>query len=315
MEYQLSAPFAEQLRKSIRAETPPDIGWEYNDQLSDSQINKILTLPDGLCEVEMELMENNWEYISDLQMDQIRSILRRHIETVATELGQEIEELSDEELENIILENDLLSAGPGVDLQLYQLFKNTRPRIVLQMDLHHEHQGYQWEDTLRYEGVEQILRLFQINPRAIHRSFPNLAFRNGREYILPKDLRELWDNAANGGQYVVPIDLDLWKYQQHSNHYHTGIILHKGDEIWLHDYGCGSGSISIPLQRDLTILKRDVDYHFVNDRDKEVYGLDAVYGLSQSAWCNRITPINKARAVRRAIAGKSLLKSHKKQAQ
>lgn len=291
MEKQLSTPFLGRLRDALQQARSPEFYWDYNQKLSAEQINKLLVLPDGLQQVELEILENSWEYADQLTKEAAREILGQFRNTIAAELDIDEAEITDDLLNYLIEEYELYAEIPGVDANLAQLIRNSRPRAVLQLDLYHPHEGWSWQRTVEYDDVREALRLFNVNPRKMHRKFPNLAYRNGKEFILPADLKELWDNATYGGRYVMPIDLNLVEFHRDRDHYHTGIILHKGDEIWMHDYLNGSGSISVPLQKDLTILRKDLVYHISDDNDTAGYGLDAVYGLCQSAWDNTLSPV------------------------
>ncbi len=292
MEKQLSTPLLKRVRAALQAAKPPEIYWDQDQHLSAEQINKLLVLPDGLRQIEQEILEENEENIDQLTDELVREILGKYREEIAKELDLSVEDLTDEVLDLINHEYELYSNTPGIDPNVEQLIHRTRPRAVLQLGLYHDHEGWKWRETVEYKDVRKALRLFNVNPHKMHPKFPNLFYRNGNEYILPNDLLELWDNATYGGRYVMPIDLNLVEYQKNRDYYNTGIVLQKGSEIWMHHYGNGSGSISVPLQKDLTIRRKKLAYHISDDNDTAGYGLDTVYGLCQSAWDNTISPIN-----------------------
>jgi hypothetical protein len=114
--------------------------------------------------------------------------------------------------------------------------------------------------------------------------------------VDPKDLIQLWSNGCNkGGQYILPIRLSLSDYVEKFGQYHTGITLLRGSKIWLHNYGEGEGSISITLQRDLKILKKEIEYSFGDDRAPIGYGFNEVHQLTNKAWENYIRPVKVKR--------------------
>lgn len=291
MTIQFSKGFLDKIVDQIRQDKPQKMYWDQGAQLSPAQINKILVLPDGYAEVSAQISESLGDYLQSIQMDRLRELLRRSSMAVAEELEIDESNLSDDLLDTIIFEYDLITFAPAVDIDLPWLLSNTRAKVVLQLDLFHRFEGWQWPATIQYDEVRAALKLFKINPRKVHPSFPDLKSREGNELISVADLTILWDNATNGGQYVVPLDLDLWEYHQHRNHFHAGIVLPKGGEIWMHDYFHGSGSVSVPLRDDLIILKSQLNYHFGEDSATVGHGLNKVYDLTSSAWSNRISPI------------------------
>ena len=291
MKQQLSEPLLNKIKETIQESKSPALEWDHDDGLTDNQINKILVLPNGMSEVEDEIIENNLDYIYFLQNEHVRRIIRDSLTPICDELGWIEDEVTDEDIDNLIDEYEFRYDCFEIESNIAQLISNSRPKVVLQLKLYHEHQDFQWRSTVEYGDVKEVLKFFNINPRKIHKTFPNLSYRNGKEFLLSKDLKELWDNACYGGQYVIPIDLDLEDYSKNRDHYHTGIILHKGSKIWMHDYFNGSGSIDIPLQKDLTILKSKLNYDFGDDGQTAGYGLNEVYGLSREAWDNYISPL------------------------
>jgi hypothetical protein len=291
MEKKLSTPLLNRVREALQEARSPEFYWDYNQQLSAKQINKMMVLPDGLQQVEMEIMDQNWEYADQLANESALAVLGRYRDSIAAEWEVEEGDITDDQLKYMVEEYELYAEIPGVDPNISQLIGNSRPRAVLQLDLHHPLQGWSWLRSVEYDDVRGALKLFNVNPRKMHPKFPNLSYRNGKEFILPRDLKELWDNATYGGRYVMPIDLDLLDYHRNRDHYLTGLVLHKGDEIWMHDYLNGSGSISVPLQKDLTILRRNLAYHITDDNHTAGYGLEEVYGLCRSAWDNTVSPI------------------------
>ncbi|GGA92612.1 hypothetical protein [Puia dinghuensis] len=294
MEKQLSDSLLNRIRETLRQTPPPKLYWDYGDHLTPEQINKLLVLPDGLQQVEQEILEDYWEYADQRLKEQTLETLNNQREAIADEWGLNAASLSDDQLKYMIEEYDLHTEVPGTDPNLSPRIRNCRPRIVFQLDVDHPYEGWQWRRTVRYDEVKEALRLFNVNPRKIHPQFPNLPYRDGKEYILPKDLMELWDNAPYGGRYVMPINLNLSDYLKDLDHYQTGVILHKGGEIWMHDYGNGSGSISVPLQKDLKIMRKKLAYFLSDDNNTAGYGLDEVYGLCQSAWRNSLSPVKTA---------------------
>jgi len=49
--------------------------WDYNDELSEEQVLKIITEEEGLNDVESQIYDNNIDYISELENNKLKDIL------------------------------------------------------------------------------------------------------------------------------------------------------------------------------------------------------------------------------------------------
>jgi hypothetical protein len=292
---ELSDQLLSKIRTAIISAKPFTYYWDYRDELSDAHINKLLMLPDGKEQVYEEISEYNVDAFGQVEHYHILEILKGYTDEIAEDLDEDVENITESMLDELYYQYDLACSSPGIDADFRTLVSNTKPRAVLQLKLYQEHAGFEWRQCIEYSDVRHVLTFFNINPRKVLRRFPNLFWRNGNEYLLPKDLIELWDNASYGGQYVIPINLDLWDFIERRDNYFTGIILPENTEIWLHDYFNGSGSISVCLQKELRVYRKKIDYTFGDDKKTVGYGLDKVYGLSSGCWKNDIYPIAEER--------------------
>lgn len=262
----------------------PKYKWDPSDQLTDQQISRILALPDGFDDVKEEVGRFHAHFFYELEQDYVRRLLRPFIPDIAKRLDIDAEDLTEDLLDAVIDDYRLLEASHGVDPDIWTLVCNTCPRAVVLMKLYHEHAADEWRDNLNYDDVAPVLELFNINPRNILERFPNIASREGQEYILPADLIKLWDNVQFCGQYVLPVKLDLAEFIKHRKEYYSKVILRKGTPILIHDYLMGGKSVAIILQRNLVISRHFINYTFADDNDCLGYALKDLYAPRQIRW-------------------------------
>ena len=291
MSIEFSPNLVIEIKEALRKAKPPELFWDQRDELSPRQMNLIIAFPGGLSDLEMEIQDGCSEQLHDLEMELIKTVLKNLRDEIVSELNIFDHELSDELLTDIIDELNLYDYIPSVNIGLRTLLRQSQPRVVMQLPLDHPFPGYRWRHDAQYDDVEAALAFFRVNPHSVDERFPDMPERNGYEYLSASDIVELWDNASYGGQYVVPLELDLWEYSQHQDQFHSAVVLSRGADIWLHDYWNGSGAGPATLLRDLTIVKEETPYSFGDDNDTFGYGLDQVYGLTQSAWSSTITAL------------------------
>jgi hypothetical protein len=272
----LSAQLIEQISNRIKKKPALKFQWEGNDELSSEQINDILQSTDKTQEVSSDLLENLTNEETLYEQEHLKEIVSFFMSEICEELDWDEDEVTDADIRDLIEENALNSilqeAGKGFDINLEGIIINTTPSIVLRLDLHHE---YTWGDQIEYEQVEYILELLGINPKDIDPNFPDYPNRTD-PIIKPADLLTLWRTAHNGGQYILALDLDLNDYIKNREHYQKAITIQKGSYLRLHDYWNGSSSIAVQLQKDLTILRSQIDYTFKEDRQSS-NGLTRVF--------------------------------------
>ncbi len=290
MNKELSPTLLAQIKESIRNADPPQYVWDIHDQLPPNQVNLILALPDGYPQVEYQILDHFSLLAADVERRHIAAIVKQYLPQIAAELGY-----SDQLLDNwesLIDQYRLMADSPGIYMNMPCLLDNTHPRVVLQLDLHFPYKGSQWTQFAQYDQVKPSLDLFNINPRKMHSGFPDLPERDGYEYITPKNLKRLWYNCPYRGQYVLPFHLRrLSGYVEQRNHFHRGLLLHKGCQIRLHNYEMGTGTFAVPLERDLILYKINWPYHFGDDNQTIGFSLSEVHDLTAGSWHNQVSPI------------------------
>lgn len=288
----LSTGLIARIAQAIAQIGPLRVSWDGQETLTDQQINILLALPDGLEFIENELRGFHSCYFLDIRKEALRRALEPFKPAIAGEWEMDTSQLTEEHIEGVLENYGFYDHLPLLDLDMQTIITQTKPRVTLQLVLYQDYMGWEWPLTMEYEDARDVLDLFHINPRKILPIFPDFPWRNNKSYVDSEALRDLWSSAPEGGQYVVALDLDLWYYHEHRNQFHTGIVLPKGTEIWLHDYyqGIGSGSC-VTLSKDLTILKRNLTYFFGDDNKTIGQGLADSNHFTQAFWASKIFPV------------------------
>jgi len=298
----ISTELMDQIKEAILRIGSLKVPWDNQESLSDQQINVLLALPDGLEQVENELRAFHAAYFRDRQREAVWEMVAQYKIEIAREWGKGVNEILGQDIDQIIQAYELYKLCPALDLDMPTIIQHTKPRVVLQLVLFQDYAGWEWPLAMEYEDARDVLQLFNINPRKILPQFPDLPGRNGKEYVNADALRNLWADAPQGGQYVIALDMDLWEYHLRRDQFHTGIVLQKGTEIWLHDYwyGMGSGS-SVKLLKDLTILKQNLSYFFGDDNKTIGRGLGEANHFTQEYWSGKIFPVPTKRPAKQTL--------------
>jgi hypothetical protein len=285
---------SDQLMGNIKARIQKRKASQYDwgdTELSSKQIKKILQSENGTTEVENEYAEKCLDARGQIEYDHLKEVVDYFLTEICDELNWDEDTVEDNDRSQIMEDNDLksllYSEGKEMDINFRQLLRNSSPKVVLQLKIHHD---YLPADDIEYEQVKDILERLNINPRHIYKHFPNYRKHKGMPIVKSSDLRKLWNSAIYGGQYIVAVDLDLEHFVDNRAHYQYGIILHKGSQLRIHDYLNGTSSASVPLQEDLTITRSDLSYTFKEDREIS-YGLNCVFPRGGCFWDGTISPI------------------------
>ena len=272
-----------------------EIYWDYNDELSDEQINKILNGKKD--DVQEEIWENNIDYGTDNEFN----IIKEALSSLNIELDNDVEiwDLRDWYSDYV----------PGLDINLSSLMRNITPslRIIMFTNydclpshyMHDYGNGYTYDDYLK-----DIIDLFNLNPALVKKemlahnwdvkgSWPNKKNRNGKEYVKYSDfIIELENNlGCSLINFFGTTDLDDFLNNQNIKE----ITITKGSYAGLLDHSQGGGSVwEMKILRDLTI-KLDVPYtkdkckyntfELVTDEDNGYgYGANEIAGVSSDFW-------------------------------
>ena len=268
-----------------------EVWWDYDDQMSESQVDMLLT--GNFYDFESEIWENLavGEWLWQEEVENMRQCVWYFITEM---LGGIIADEDD------IDENDVDEIADGLDLRYnivvdynaYELASNTLVRLTLDLGIEHpSHPGKY------YDEVEEMLEFFNINPYTMYpiiygetNEWPNMPERDGNEFVDPKELSEAWINfyyrcgeyiALLGGQLdLLSIARTIEEAQPDGELYITIPI---GTQLVAHDSWNGSSSTFITLKREMRI-KIVVKHQLCRD-GRFGYGVDDVYGtLSSEAW-------------------------------
>jgi hypothetical protein len=193
-------------------------------------------------------------------------------------------------LDAIIDGCDLLAHCKQFNTNIKSLVKNTTAQLVVKLDLARPYNANDWRKDSDYKYLAAELDFFNVNPARIIKHFPSKPERNGQEFIKPADLTFAWDNACSDARCVVPVSQDFNHFVAHWAAYNKAIIIHKGSEVWYHNYENGITSWPVVLQRDMPVVHAFMSYDFIDERYIKDYPL-----ISSNAFkmrCpSRITPM------------------------
>lgn len=163
----------------------PSLYWEYNDELSTDNIETILG-GDGLLDFENELIEYNLIYMDELKNDAIKEYISEFREEFVNELGEEVVDSDEFEIEFRELFGDVVSVNPNIDELIGKhgseiFFYNT---------------GLEIEEPRYDEGIktsiDEIKEMLSINNNE-----------------FDERIYELIENASYGGELVVYFKSDI----------------------------------------------------------------------------------------------------------
>jgi hypothetical protein len=240
--------------------------WDYNDSLSNEQIMKIIKDEDGLNDIENYLIDNNLDYLSDLQHDLLKDIL--------TEEEFENDDLRQEMFENI-----------QIDLNLNDLIKNSSIRLRLTLLTN--------EDLIDLQEGEKndTIKQFKKRFKGVYK----------RQELLREINEHMGSNYSHFVFYFVVKGMDILRFREE---YQKGQIeLRKGLNFGLFNSWSGCGSIlEMKTYKPTTLILQDWRATNINDLvldklenkksyyavkvedDKNKYGIDETYNLSSEGW-------------------------------
>lgn len=311
----LSEGLIELIKKKLKTMRTPEIYWDYRDQLSDEQIGKIISTPEGLNNVENEIFENNLDHTYDLEMEHLVDALGYFKAELAKELNEEDVDLKEvaQELRDEFL--DYLS----VDTNIRGLISNSRSancRIMMYSNYDCINSnwfvtsggGYRYIQT--YFGA--IVDLLNLNPAKIKAafmeagipiagSFPNKKNRDGKEYVKYDQFAREMENNSCTGLFTIVCQVDLSDVLKHGG-MPKKFIIPKGNTCGIFSSWEGGGSmIDCELIRDMEIdlsKRHGSTEHdtlaLIPDTKEHGYTMkNDVYGVTDDFFGNEITFVTK----------------------
>ncbi len=245
--------------------------WDYNDKLTDEQVIKIIKEEDGLNDIENELYDYNFDYISEMITDRIKEYLdENHLI------------LNEEEQDSLRLECE-----NRFDFNIKGLLKNSETKIRITLLSNEDliyYKDWEYTDTIK-EFKKRFKGCFKV-----------------------KDLKAEFDNLMNDyalitfffkvkGEDILRLREQIQKGE---------ITLRKGLDFGLFNSWIGGGSVlEIPLLKNITLnlkdwrfknkkeeiienLKKHTDYGYYSVEivadELSSYGIQQVYMLSGEGW-------------------------------
>ena len=278
----------------------PQIYWDYQSELSEDQIMKMIKGEESYFQVCDELRDSNLDYISELEEEAVKDGLK-HFELELTEYYRSMNENLNDVVEMAWDDfGDDLREYAGVDENIQGLINNSSAcfNIVIS-EIDHNFSGWTFGACrVTFEEIKDELQFFKINPRKVAEyfnrpksQFPNYHWRNGKELIDPDELFEEWENHnSEYARIVFPVEIDLAHFIENRDKYKQGIELPIGACYWIHDNL--NGCCSIGAARLLSPVKLKMGQYFIEVDGKNGYGLDEICGLVKpSVWCHQVKPL------------------------
>ncbi len=182
---------SEKLKSEIVAyiqKNQPEYYWDYNDELSKSQISKIFLnqegFQDAINDLENEIMDNNWDYEGSLRRESLKSCMDYFENDISEELDSERENW-EQDFE------DWFEDYVSVDLNIKELIQKTSDQVFF-FDTGLTFGGYgQSPAEYRLERIE-IKKLFKITDSRFDEKIDDMILQ-----------------ASYGGQLVVYFTLSI----------------------------------------------------------------------------------------------------------
>ena len=273
------------------------IYWNYNDELDSDSIAKMVEHgPDAVDEVSMELLDLNWEGLSELR----EGIVDAHLDEMRRCHGR-----VSESTERRFRRRCEAAGRPFEDADLAGLARNHRGLRFTATFLN-ESEGTSFEAWrgIRYADVAKELTefcdLLNINPSRMSplmdedmelAPLPDIPERDGEEYVGVTEWLDELNNVSYGGGLTFMFTIDLADFLANPDGYRKGPLrLAKGTPCLIFDSCNGSGSQAEAYLRkplDLAAGSYRLDYD-----DARRHSMQSVYGFTAAAWkAGSVTPI------------------------
>ena len=235
--------------------TSRDVYWDYNDKLSLKQIDKAMKEKDGWNNLENEILENNFDYIYELECEILKELQEKFKELQ----GIDISELRDEFL-------DYLTVNFRIE-DLIHHTSNIRVRIVI----HSNYEGCGWQDR---EG----------DPSFKHNDYVKAIRKLLKGKYEEKSFQQELDNICSSvNQFIFYFKCDA-KVLRNIKEGWQKITIPKQAWAGFYDTWNGSGSVlEVELTDDITLKRQygkteyDTVEIVVDEANK--YSVENVYGL------------------------------------
>lgn len=254
---------------------PVELDWDYDSQLSETQIAHLLSGPDGRFAAEEEIYEHSHDWIWELECDAFKYAL------------EELDLLPEDVCDCVIrdMRNELIDehgVGATIDLGLERLARQTRAYFAAPLPI--EHCSY-WNE---YWEVKDEMEWFGINPADMREWFPNVRMYDcptrKDPMITPEALADAWVNFGYTGYWYVMLDAESVLTLALRGELDGTLTVSKGAGIILHDYLNGASSIDV-----YTLKPFEIEAKSIFDDGSDGYGIQSTCGLHDDAWCGVVS--------------------------
>jgi len=250
METKTISELSEGLKNEIIAEikkNQPEIYWDYRDEMSKENIDKIFSSEDGLNDVENEIWDLNIDYVCDLEHERCKDLISESEDKINEELNSEDSEEWEEEF------NDFAREYICVDMDLKGLLRNNRDEVF-------------FYDTCEEFG-DQCFNSAMDKYNDIRRIKKTLGIKTNQ---FDAKLRELLNNASYGGNLVVYFAADVLTLRDYVFSETKKFITFKGNvSIAITDTCNGSGhdvcinhSFKLPFNPENLFYEDTIKYNY-----------------------------------------------------
>lgn len=223
--------------------------WDYNDELSDEQINNLISSDEGLFNVSNEIIDGNLDYEYDLHKELIKQIIERFNFNDALEYDEEFE--------------DFCSDNICIDINIDRLIDNTR-NIIVFYETGIQIGGYGQTEKERLNELKQIKKYLKIK----------LSDKTHDEVLI-----DMLDCASYGGQFVIYFKVDIKELIDNKS---NSIQFKNTVTIAIIDINNGSGGhctvnnveFTVPFHKEKIFFENSIKYNYTF----------AVCGMD-SDWC------------------------------
>lgn len=242
-------------------ENPLEMYFDYRDQLSLEQVEKIMTSEEEYQDLENEIWENNIDYIGELE-DQLINNMKGEF----SELEQfETPEIREEFLEYLC-----------VNVDIKQLLKNT-PSVRIRVVIHSNYEGVGWQD--RGEGDFKESDYIREVKKLLKGKYEEKSFQ-----------QELDNICSSVNQLIFYMKCDVEDLIGIKEKFQKKITIPKNSWMGFYDCWNGSGStLEVKPLEDITLKKQwgKSEYNTIDivlDENNK-YSVENVYGLCNVPEC------------------------------
>lgn len=280
----MNEPTEEQLMEVVNRLGDNEIYWEYDDELSNEQITDLIA--GRVDDVEMEIVENNFEHLHDQREVAISNSLydlRRKF-LVTDEVEKRFRSLIDEH-------DKLLDSA-----NLRDIAKKTEAYfVVVVKEPELNYQSWRGIETPgQADEINHLCEILNCNPAPMLDRLGDANYnddiplklddhpeRDGNEYATTKMVGDCLREATYGGQLVFMCKMRVSDILDKTEE-PQALRIHRGTLGIIYTFSNGAGSCpDIKLMKDL-VLPPDI-YDFDLDSNY-LYGVQRCYGFTDETW-------------------------------